>query len=105
MASINKDTKIEFSVSMFFSTIGTVLTFFIAFYFTVQKPNNDSVKEYAKEQFESQKLYLDEKFKHIDESLVTFSSGLSNLTTQVQVLNDREKDFSDQGGNTSGGFN
>lgn len=105
MASINKDTKIEFSLSMFFSTIGTVITIFLAFYFVVQKPSNDSVKNYAKEQFESQKMYLDEKFKHIDESLTTFSSGLSNLTKQVQELNNRDLDISSQDGNTSGGFN
>jgi hypothetical protein len=69
----------------------------------VQKPNNDSIKDYTKEQIEAQQKYLEEKFKNIDEKLGSFSSGLSNLTLQVQALNTRSAN--NQGGNTSGGFN
>ena len=106
--AITKETKIEFSIGWFLSTIGSVITIFIAFYFSIQKPDNDSIKEQMKEHFELREKYLEEKFKHIDESVQGFSSGLSNLNTQVGELSKRQN--ASIGGNVAaeindGGFN
>ena len=87
---INKDTKIEFSLGMLFTTVGSVISIFIGFYFMVQKPNNDSVKEQMNTQFELREKYLEDKFKNIDEKLTGFSSGITNLNAQVGELSKRD---------------
>ena len=101
--AINKDTKIEFTVGMLLSLLGGVLSIFTAFYFVVQKPNNDNIKNHTDEKFELHKEYLNDKFKEIDDKLNGFSTGLSNLTEQVQILNYRTSES--QAGNTSGALN
>ena len=106
--AITKETKIEFTLGWFISTIGSVIAIFVAFYITVQKPNNDSIKEQMSTHFELREKYLEEKFRHIDETVQGFSSGLSNLNTQVGELSRRQN--TPIGGNAiaesnDGGFN
>lgn len=87
---INKDTKIEFSLGMLLTTIGSVLSIFIGFYFMVQKPSNDSIKEMMNENFKLREKFLEDRFKNIDEKLTGFSSGITNLNTQVGELSKRD---------------
>jgi hypothetical protein len=106
--SITKETKIEFTLGWFigtvFSVISFTLTVFMGFYFTVQKPSNDSIKEQMNTQFELRKEYLEEKFEHIDNTISGFSSGLSNLNTQVGELSKQQNNVASANEN-QGGFN
>lgn len=103
--ALSRDTKIEFSIGWFLSTLGSVITLFAVFYFSVQKPNNDSIKEQMKEQFELREKYLNEKFDNIDEKMQGFSSGITNLNVQVEDLSKRDNKVIPSSVATSGEFN
>ena len=105
---ITKETKIQFTIGWFIATvlsvITTTLSVFTAFYFTVQKPNNDSIKERMEEQFELREKYLETKFGHIDQSLQGFSTGISNLNTTVGDLSRRQNSEDSPTTSNEGGF-
>lgn len=88
MGKVDEGTVIQFNLKWFIGIIITVIGFFVTFYFTVQKPNNDSVKEFVQQRFDDQQKYHDLKFEKIDE----VTTKLDDVEKKVDALQRRELD-------------
>jgi len=86
MGKIDETTVIQFNLKWFIGIIVTVISFFVTFYFTVQKPNNDGVKEFVQQRFDDQQKYQELKFEKLDE----MSTKLSDVEGKVDALQRRE---------------
>ena len=101
---LNDSTIIQFNLKWFISIIVAIVAFFMTFYFTVQKPDNDSVKERMEELMAKEREYQDLKYEKMDELRLS----VDDLTQQVEALNKRNRDLDilrarvDETTNTSG---
>ena len=86
MAKVDEGTVIQFNLKWFIGIIVTVISFFVTFYFTVQKPNNESIKELVEQRFQDQQRYQDLKFEKLDE----VSTKLNDVENKVDALQRRE---------------
>lgn len=89
MAKVDEGTVIQFNLKWFIGIIVTVISFFVTFYFTVQKPNNESIKELVQQRFEDQQKYQDLKFEKLDE----MSTKIGDLQLKVDALSRRNDDL------------
>ena len=98
MAEINKNTKIVFSLGMFFSFIGSILGLFITFYFMVVFPQVKEVKE-------GQKDYL-EHVIYFNKEIDNLNNSIGNIDKSITGINKRFGDLKSQTNKDtiSGGF-
>lgn len=104
---INKDTKIEFGIGLFFTTIGSIIGIFFLFYKLVIATQISDIKsdvttfetEYKKEIKEFTKLQT--------ENMIMFNSEVNKLNSNITLLNGRFNDLNNSRNNNqnnSGGF-
>ena len=83
-----ESTVIQFNLKWFIGIIFSLLTAFSGFYYTVQKPNNDSTKGHMDELMVKEREYQDLKFEKLDE----MSTKLNDVDLKVDALTRRELD-------------
>jgi hypothetical protein len=102
MAKIDENTVIQFNLKWFIGIIIALLTSFASFYYTVQKPNNDSIKDHMDELMVKEREYQELKFEKLDE----VATKLNDVENKVDALQRRELDElrNSVGDNTSASF-
>jgi hypothetical protein len=88
MPKIDESTVIQFNLKWFLGIIVALLTSFGSFYYTVQKPNNDSIKAHMDELMIKEREYQELKFEKLDE----LSSKVNDINGKVDALQRRELD-------------
>jgi len=86
---VDESTVIQFNLKWFITIIGSIIISFGSFYFGVQKPNNDSIKDYMKELMEGERKYQDLRFEKLDEMQIT----IDGLKKSVEDLSKRDDDL------------
>lgn len=86
MAKVDETTVIQFNLKWFIGIIISVIGFFVTFYFAVQKPNNDSIKDFVEQRFEDQQKYQDLRFQKLDD----MATKLNDMDQKVDALSQRE---------------
>lgn len=90
MAEIDKNTKIIFTMGMFFSLLGSLLGLFIGFYIMVISPQVKDVKDTQKDYlehviyFNSEIDKLNNSIGNIDNTITTINNRFSDLRNQTQ---------------------
>jgi len=86
---VDESTVIQFNLKWFITIIGSIIISFGSFYFGVQKPNNDSIKDYMKELMEGERKYQDLRFEKLDEMQIT----IDGLKKSIEDLSKRDDDL------------
>jgi len=89
MGKIDESTVIQFNLKWFIGIIVTIVSFFVTFYFTVQKPNNDGVMNFVEQRFQDQEKYQELKFEKLDE----MNSKLTDMERNIDALKRRSDDL------------
>ena len=99
---VDEGTIIQFNLKWFIGIIFSLLKAFTGFYYTVQKPNNDSVKSHMEDLMDKEREYQDLKFEKLD----GMSDKLDNVDLKVDALTRRELDElrAESGENTGASF-
>ena len=88
---VDESTVIQFNLKWFISIIVAIVSFFVTFYFTVQKPNNDEVKDHMTELMTREREYQDLKFQKLDD----LNQTVTDLQDIVDALKKRNDDLID----------
>lgn len=99
MPNINDNTIIQFNLKWFLGIVFSLLTAFIGFYFTIQKPNNDSVKGHMDQLMLKEREYQNVKFEKLDE----MNGKIDDLQLKVDALNRRNDDLNELRGRNDTG--
>ena len=82
---LSPDTKIVFSIKMFFSTIASILTIFVSFYLVAVAPKFDDTKEDIKE--------INERMDSMNDKMIEITNGIGVINGNIDGINNRFRDL------------
>lgn len=93
VTSINSNTQIVFTIKSFFTTIGSILGIFAAFYFVVFEPRITESQVHQKDMYNEQSKFITEQFKDIKKSVDGNTAAIGLNTVAIKGTNDRFEDL------------
>jgi hypothetical protein len=100
---LNETTVIQFNLKWFIGSLISLLISLGGFYFTIVKPDNDSIKNVVEQRFTDNEKFQNLKFEKLDE----MNQKLGDLELKIDALNRRNTDLNElrtNNNNTSASF-